>query len=77
MQLKLRGLGIGMNDFLISFGLIIFMELFNIYERDGDVWLKLKNKPKWLRWSVYYIIILGILFLAPYSKVSNFIYFQF
>jgi len=77
MQLKLRGLGVGMNDLLISFGLIIFMELFNLYERGGDVWLKLKHKPKWLRWSVYYTIIFGILFLAPYSKVSNFIYFQF
>jgi len=77
MKLKLRGLGVGMNDLLISFGLIIFMELFNLYERGGDVWLKLKSKPKWLRWSVYYIIIFGILFLAPYSKVSNFIYFQF
>jgi len=77
MQLKLRGLGVGMNDLLISIGLIIFMELFNLYERGGDVWLKLKNKPRWLRWSVYYIIMFGILFLAPYSKVSNFIYFQF
>jgi len=77
MKLKLRGLGVGMNDLLISFGLIIFMELFNLYERGGDVWLKLKSKPKWLRWSVYYIIMFGILFLAPYSKVSNFIYFQF
>ena len=77
MKLKLRGLGVGMNDLLISFGLIIFMELFNLYERGGDVWIKLKSKPKWLRWSVYYIIMFGILFLAPYSKVSNFIYFQF
>jgi hypothetical protein len=66
-----------MSDLVISFGLIIFMEFFNLYERGGDVWLKLKHKPKWIRWSVYYIIMFGILFLAPYSKVSNFIYFQF
>ena len=77
MKLKLRGLGVGVNDLLISFGLIIFMESFNLYERGGDVWMKLKSKPKWLRWTIYYIIMFGILFLAPYSKVSNFIYFQF
>ena len=77
MQLKLRGLGVGMNDLLISFGLIIFMEAFHLYERGGDVWLKLKSKPKWLRWSVYYIIIFGILFLSPHSRSNNFIYFQF
>jgi D-alanyl-lipoteichoic acid acyltransferase DltB (MBOAT superfamily) len=77
MKLSLRGLGVGMNDILISVGLITFMELYNLYERSGDVWEKLENKPKWIRWSIYYILLFGILFLAPYSRVSNFIYFQF
>ena len=77
MKVNLRGLGVGINDILISIGLIAFMELYNLYERNGDVWLKLEQKPMWLRWSVYYILLFGILFLAPYSRVSNFIYFQF
>ena len=77
MQIQLRGLGLGMNELLISFGLIIFMECFNLYERSGDVWIQLKSKPRWIRWSVYYIIMFGILFLAPHSRGSNFIYFQF
>jgi hypothetical protein len=77
MKLSLRGLGVGMNDILISVGLITFMELYNLYERSGDVWEKLENKPKGIRWSIYYILLFGILFLAPYSRVSNFIYFQF
>lgn len=77
MKLKLRGLGVSQNDILISFGLIIFMEMYNLYERSGDVWEKLINKPKWVRWGFYYLLLFGILFLAPYSRVSNFIYFQF
>lgn len=77
MAITLRGLGVGMNELLISFGLIILMELFNLYERGGDVWIQLKNKPIWIRWSIYYILIFGILFLAPYSRGGNFIYFQF
>jgi hypothetical protein len=77
MKLSLRGLGVGVNDILISVGLIAFMELYNLCERGGDVWMKLEQKPIWLRWSVYYILLFGILFLAPYSRVSNFIYFQF
>lgn len=77
MQIQLRGLGLGMNELLMSCGLIIFMECFNLYERSGDVWLQLKSKPRWIRWSVYYIIMFGILFLAPHSRGSNFIYFQF
>jgi len=77
MKVNLRGLGVGINDILISIGLIAFMELYNLYERSGDVWEKLERKPIWIRWSFYYILLFGILFLAPYSRVNNFIYFQF
>ncbi len=77
MKVNLRGLGVGINDILISIGLIAFMELYNLYERGGDVWKRLEQKPIWLRWGVYYIILFCILFLAPYSRVNNFIYFQF
>ena len=77
MQLKLRGLGVSQNDILISFALIGIMEIFNLYERSGDVWKKLEGKSKIIRWSVYYFLIFCLLFLAPYSRVSNFIYFQF
>lgn len=77
MRLKLRGLGVSQNYILISFALIGIMELYHLYERSGDVWKKLEAKPIWLRWSIYYFILFGILFLAPYSRVSNFIYFQF
>ena len=77
MKVNLRGLGVGIDDMLISMGLIAFLELYNLYERSGDVWKKLERKPIWIRWSFYYILLFGILFLAPYSRVSNFIYFQF
>ena len=77
MKLSLRGLGVGPNDLLISIGLILLMECYNLYERSGDVWGKLESKPKWIRWAVYYVLLFGILFLAPYSRVNNFIYFQF
>jgi len=77
MQLKLRGLGVQKMDMKINFALILFMELYNLYERSGDVWVKLESKKRWVRWLVYYILIFGILFLAPYSRVNNFIYFQF
>ena len=71
MKVNLRGLGVGINDILISIGLIAFMELYNLYERNGDVWIKLEQKPIWLRWGVYYILLFGILFLAPYSFYRN------
>ena len=77
IKLNLRGLGVGINDILISISLIAFMECYNLYERSGNVWEKLAAKPRWVRWGIYYILLFGILFLAPYSRVTNFIYFQF
>lgn len=77
MKLSLRGLGVSLSHILISIGLILLMECYNLYERSGDVWGKLEAKPKWIRWGVYYALLFSILFLAPYSRVSNFIYFQF
>lgn len=77
MKINLRGIGVGLNEILISISLIILMEVYNIYERSGDVWKKLEKKPIWIRWGLYYILLFCILFLAPYSRLNNFIYFQF
>ena len=77
MKLKFRGLGIQINDIIICLILISFMEIYHLYERTGDVWKKLSLHPRILRWSVYYIILFSILFLGPYTRVNNFIYFQF
>jgi D-alanyl-lipoteichoic acid acyltransferase DltB (MBOAT superfamily) len=77
MKINLRGIGVGLNEILISISLIILMEVYNIYERSGDVWKKLEKKPIWIRWGFYYILLFCILFLAPYSRLNNFIYFQF
>ncbi len=77
MKINLRGIGVSLNEILISISLIILMEVYNIYERSGDVWKKLEKKPIWIRWGLYYILLFCILFLAPYSRLNNFIYFQF
>ena len=77
IKVQMRGIGVGLNDILISITLIFIMELYNVYERDDNVWDKLEQKPQWVRWAFYYLLLFGILFLAPYSNVNNFIYFQF
>ncbi|MEE2953717.1 MAG: MBOAT family O-acyltransferase [Bacteroidota bacterium] len=77
MKLKFRGLGVQINDIIICIFLIVVMEIYHLYERTGNVWEKLNSQPKILRWSVYYVIIFCILFLGPYTRVNNFIYFQF
>ena len=64
-------------DIIKCMFLILMLCLYSTYERSEDVWKKLQKKPRWIRWSIYYILVYGILFVAPHSNVNNFIYFQF
>ena len=77
LRMQFRGLGLFQEDLIKCFLLILALFLYSSYERSGNVWEKLQQKPKWIRWSIYYILVYGILFIAPHSNVNNFIYFQF
>ena len=77
LKIQFRGLGLFQEDLIKCLMLIIILFIYSSYERSGDVWGKLQKKPKWIRWSIYYILAYGILFIAPHSNVNNFIYFQF
>ena len=77
MGMQFRGIGIYFNDLIKCGVLISVLIAYSLYERSDDVWKKLQSKPTWLRWSIYYLMIYGILFLAPHSTINNFIYFQF
>ena len=77
LRTQFRGLGLFQEDLIKCFLLILALFLYSSYERSGNVWEKLQQKPKWIRWSIYYILVYGILFIAPHSNVNNFIYFQF
>jgi len=75
--MQFRGIGIYFNDLFKCIILIFFLIGYSLYERSDDVWQKLQSKPIWIRWSLYYLMLYGILFLAPHSTINNFIYFQF
>ena len=77
LRIQFRGIGLFQEDLIKCFLLILALFLYSSYERSGNVWEKLQEKPKWIRWSIYYILVYGILFVAPHSNVNNFIYFQF
>ena len=77
LKMQFRGIGIFQEDLIKCLVLICVLFIYSTYERSGDVWKKLEDKPKWVRWSIYYLLVFGILFIAPHSNVNNFIYFQF
>ncbi len=77
IKMQFRGIGLYTDDITKSCILIIILIMYSLYERNGNVWGKMNKKPRWFRWIIYYILIFGILFVAPHSTVNNFIYFQF
>lgn len=75
--LKLIDFGsFGKIEFLIAILSIIFMEFVHLVQRHYKIRHMLSEKPVWFRWSMYYAIILGIIFFGVFGK-NDFIYFQF
>lgn len=69
-------LGMSKLQLLLSFLLIIFMESIHLFQRHKKMRNFLSEKPVFLRWSIYYVLIFAILILGEFSS-SDFIYFQF
>ncbi|MDD2891086.1 MAG: MBOAT family protein [bacterium] len=56
---------------------IVFMEfVYFIQGRYGSIRHILSEKPLWIRWTIYYMLILSIIFLGVFNR-SKFIYFKF
>jgi len=78
VRLQFRGLGLDSTDLALSLfftGGVIMVNLLEI--RKGDIWGKLPEQPAWIRWPVYYMITLSIIYFSPYNTAKNFIYMQF
>lgn len=57
---------------------LLFMEMVYLFQRRQSIRAIVSTKPAWVRFSLYYGLILCILFLGQYSgKEQQFIYFQF
>lgn len=64
------------SEFYIMVLCIVFMEFVHVIQRHQSIRHMLSEKPIWLRWSLYYVLIFGIVFLGAFSS-TQFIYFQF
>lgn len=75
-----------LHQYINDFSLIRFLALAGIFLffmkmeysmqlKDFNVWIA--EKSKWVRWLIYYILLLSILFAGNFSVKPSFIYFQF
>ena len=69
-------LGLAKKELLFSVAAIIFMEVIHIIQNKYKIRDWIGSKPTYLRWSIYYAVVLMIVFLGVYEN-KQFIYFQF
>lgn len=64
-------------DTKVAIAAVLALFLVDFYQRDGRaLWLNFSSQPFWLRWGVYYALVLAIIFFGVFSQ-TQFIYFQF
>ena len=62
--------------FIVSVLSILLLELIELYQRGGSVFRHISKKPAYIRWAVYYVILIIILVFGSFNQ-TDFIYFQF
>lgn len=73
----LDSLGVGQFQFLFTIFSIIIMEIFHLKLRTKKIQDILKTRPIYIRWSVYYMLMLWIIMFGVFGNGPEFIYFQF
>jgi alginate O-acetyltransferase complex protein AlgI len=68
--------GLSNKDLLIVVSAILLMEAIHIMQNKYKIRDWIRSKPTYLRWSIYYAVVLTIAFLGVYGN-REFIYFQF
>ncbi len=69
-------LGQNIQEFIIAIVALVFMETVHFMQEKGSVRQKINKQPLLVRWSIYYLAVLAILFLGVFEQ-RQFIYFQF
>lgn len=70
-------LGESRQMFVAALFCIVLMEMVHYFQRNQSVRNWLTTKPFVVRWVVYYLFMMLILFLGAFDQPSQFIYFQF
>lgn len=70
-------LGQGSSNFFILVLTLVLMETVHYLQRGRSLRDTIRQQPTWLRWSLYYGIILMILLFGVFDSPAQFIYFQF
>jgi D-alanyl-lipoteichoic acid acyltransferase DltB (MBOAT superfamily) len=72
----IENLGLDFGGIILSFMLILFLELVHYLQRRGYSLMKIHEQPIYFRWAIYIALVYAIIFLGVFDD-RQFIYFQF
>lgn len=70
-------IGLGGRELIIAALAIIAMEVVHYLQLHGNLELRVKNKPGWIRYPAYIGLVASMVYFGAYEQTSEFIYFQF
>ena len=73
---RLLYLGQGAASFVLALVGIVVLELVHAGQRHERMRALVATQPTWLRWSLYYALVLSVMFAGVFTR-TQFIYFQF
>lgn len=69
-------MGRHISEFQLVIKLIALLIMVQLIQRSGSIRERIIGKPAWLRWSAYYLLVMGIIMYGLEAS-EQFIYFQF
>ena len=69
-------IGLSEKNMILSIFLILFLEMVHYIQTKANISELIKQKPIYIRWAIYYGVLLSIIFLGVFEN-RQFIYFQF
>jgi alginate O-acetyltransferase complex protein AlgI len=63
-------------EMLLSLGLIALLLLVEALDEKRSMWERLKARPVYVRWAVYYALLFALVVLGSW-KLQQFVYMQF
>lgn len=73
----MRGLGLSREDLFIAVLSILVLETVQFLTRGSSSLKILEIRSRTVRWAVYYLLLIAILFFGAFNRAQQFIYFQF
>lgn len=70
-------LGLETYELVIAFSSLVLLEAFHLLQRHSSIRHMLKSRHIFVRWSIYFIMIIIVLLWGYSSEQAEFIYFQF